>query len=232
MTPARIWWRHARMALPLFVCALTVAATTKVDPWVAQRFFFDASTRRWLGGGQWWANTLLHEGGRWLIRIVVIAAILIAARAFYGDRWSSCRRPALYFILAMALTVGIVGALKATTNVDCPWDLVPFHGPYPYVALFADRPDALPAAKCFPAAHAGTGYALVALYFALLERSRRWALRGLSAGLAVGIIFGLGQQARGAHFVSHDIVSLSVAWLMSLTLYTWGFRARLWPLEK
>jgi membrane-associated PAP2 superfamily phosphatase len=43
----------------------------------------------------------------------------------------------------MVLAIGCVGVLKTVTNVDCPWDLVPFGGKFPLVALFADRADAL-----------------------------------------------------------------------------------------
>jgi membrane-associated PAP2 superfamily phosphatase len=31
--------------------------------------------------------------------------------------------------------------------------------------------------------------------------------------LGLGVIFGLAQQARGAHFLSHDLVSLGICWL-------------------
>jgi membrane-associated PAP2 superfamily phosphatase len=83
-------------------------------------------------------------------------------------------------------------------------------------------------AHCFPAAHASSGYALAALYFLLRERNRRAARLGLALGLGMGVVFGLAQQSRGAHFVSHDIWSAMLVWTVSSLLYTYSFKARLW----
>jgi membrane-associated PAP2 superfamily phosphatase len=135
-------------------------------------------------------------------------------------------------VLAVVLTVGITGFLKTITNVDCPWDLTVFGGRYPYVPLFGDRPDELRPGRCFPAAHAGSGYALMALYFVFRDRSRRLAYLGLSAGLLVGLVFGLAQQSRGAHFVSHDVWSAMLAWFIALTVYALLFRCQLWTVTR
>jgi membrane-associated PAP2 superfamily phosphatase len=141
---------------------------------------------------------------------------------------SDWRRPAAYFVLAVVLTVGITGALKTITNVDCPWDLRAFGGRFPYVSLFGDRPDELRPGRCFPAAHASSGFALMALYFVFRERNQRLAYLGLATGMLVGLVFGLAQQARGAHFLSHDLWSAMLAWFIALTLYAFGFRTQLW----
>jgi membrane-associated PAP2 superfamily phosphatase len=97
------------------------------------------------------------------------------------------------------------------------------------VHLFAARPTELREAQCFPAAHASSGYALMALYFVAYERGPKLARLGLAAGLVLGLVFGIAQQARGAHFVSHDLWSAFLAWIISLTLYVFAFRARLYP---
>jgi membrane-associated PAP2 superfamily phosphatase len=94
--------------------------------------------------------------------------------------------------------------------------------------LFATRPVDLRHAQCFPAAHASSGYSLMALYFVAYERSRKLAIVGLAVGLLLGLVFGIAQQARGAHFVSHDLWSAFLAWILSLTLYAFAFRARLY----
>jgi membrane-associated PAP2 superfamily phosphatase len=117
-------------------------------------------------------------------------------------------------------TVGLVGFLGMITNVDCPWDLQSFGGRFSYVHLFAARPAGLRQAYCFRAAHASSGYALMALYFAACERSR------MALGLGVGVVFGGVQQARGAHFASHDLWSAFLLWVIPLTLYAFAFRAR------
>lgn len=228
-SPAQFWWQAFRMPLLLFVLVAAVLATTNVDIDIARWAFFDSVIHQWRGAGNWWVNDLVHEGGRWLVRAVVAAALLLWAGTFIDRRRARWRRPAGYFVISVILTVGIVGLLKITTNVDCAWDLAAFGGRFPYVHLFADRPDFLPHAKCFPAAHASSGYALMALYFVFLERSRRLALAGLACGILTGLIFGLAQQSRGAHLLSHDVWSAAFAWLIPLSLYAFAFRCRLWP---
>jgi membrane-associated PAP2 superfamily phosphatase len=68
----------------------------------------------------------------------------------------------------------------------------------------------------------------MALYFVAYERNRKLAIVGLAVGLLLGLVFGIAQQARGAHFVSHDLWSAFLAWILSLTLYACAFRARLY----
>jgi membrane-associated PAP2 superfamily phosphatase len=41
----------------------------------------------------------------------------------------------------------------------------------------------------------------------------------LSVGLGLGLLFGFAQQLRGAHFLSHDLWTLGIAWSAALTLY-------------
>jgi membrane-associated PAP2 superfamily phosphatase len=37
--------------------------------------------------------------------------------------------------------------------------------------------------------------------------------------LSVGLIFGISQQLRGAHFISHDLWTLAICWFFSLTIF-------------
>lgn len=221
------WWLAMRWPLAAFVALAASCATTDIDARVARWLFFDVEAGVWRGAHSWWANALLHTGGGWLVRAVVAAVLSIWIATFIAEPLRHCRRAAAYFLTAVLLTVGIVGALKHFTNVDCPWDLSPFGGRFPYVPLFADRPDTLRAAHCFPAAHAGSGYALMALYFVFRDVDRRKARAGLAAAIATGLIFGLAQQSRGAHFLSHDLWSAMIAWSVCSGVYCLGFRGSL-----
>jgi membrane-associated PAP2 superfamily phosphatase len=216
------------MPLALFVLAASVLATTWADVAIAQSFFFDGLHGRWIGAGNWWIEDVIHTGGRWAVRVIVLAAIVLWVATCINRELRTLRRPAAYFIVSVVLSVGIVGLLKSVTNVDCPWDLTLFGGRYPFVHLFSHRPAELRVARCFPAAHASSGYALLALYFAFRERSATLARLGLVLGIGTGLIFGLAQQARGAHFVSHDVWSFFITWMVALTIYAVGFKSRLW----
>jgi membrane-associated PAP2 superfamily phosphatase len=224
----RFWWSHLQVQLAAFVVLAVVFATTPLDVTIARAVFYDAAHAQWIGASSWTINQLLHTGGRWTIRVALALALAFWIATYVERDWRPLRRPAAFFTIAALLSIGIVGLLKTLTNVDCPWDLVPFGGRFPYVELFADRPDALRPAQCFPAAHASSGYALLALYFTFRERHAALAKLGLALGLLTGLTFGLAQQARGAHFVSHDVWSAFLVWLVTLSVYTFAFRARLW----
>jgi membrane-associated PAP2 superfamily phosphatase len=150
---------------------------------------------------------------------VAALALAVWGLSFVLPALHGWRRLAGFIALSMLLATGIVGLLKAITNVDCPWDLAEFGGNHPYIALFADRPDALPRAQCFPGAHSSSGFALLAFYFGLRERSRRLARGALIGAIAVGVAFSIGQEARGAHFLSHDLSSAAIVWFVQLAMY-------------
>src|SRR3546814_5297107 len=93
--------------------------------------------------------------------------------------------------------------MKSWTHVDCPWDLVGFGGTRSYHDLLAALPAHVPHGLCFPAGHARAGYAWVALFFFFGRTRPQWRWKGLAAGLCAGLVFGVSQQLRGAHFASH-----------------------------
>lgn len=215
------WNTHAWTPLALVLPLFFLIEWLDLDRVVAHALFYNPLAGQWLGAGtgDWWAHGLIHDGGRWLARSSAASALALWLASFVSAGARHWRRGAGFVFLAMVASIALVGGLKALTNVDCPWDLAEFGGDRPYLALFADRPDLLPRAQCFPGAHSSSGFALVCFYFVFRDRSRRaarWAL--LAAGL-VWAVFSLGQQARGAHFLSHDLASLAIVWFVQLLLY-------------
>jgi membrane-associated PAP2 superfamily phosphatase len=223
----RFWRAHAARPLAAFAALAALGAFTQADPWVAHTLFFDEAHMRWLGQDSLLVNGVIHTGGRWFIRVLILLALAIWVAAHRVPAARPLQRAAGYLALSMLLSVGAVGLLKMVTNVDCPWDLREFGGVRPFVALLAHRPHGLGAGRCFPAAHASAGYALVAFYFVLREFRRAWRRGALVAASGAGLVFGLAQQARGAHFWSHDLWSAGIVWIIALTVYVYVFDARL-----
>jgi membrane-associated PAP2 superfamily phosphatase len=221
---------HAPLAA--FILLAAIFAMTPLDVAIARAAFFDVPHAHWIGADSWIVNELLHTGGRWAIRALLALALAFWIATCIERDWRALRRPAAFFVISVFLSICVIGLLKTLTNVDCPWDLAPFGGRYPFIELFADRPDALRIGRCFPAAHASSGYALVALYFTFRERHAGLAKIGLAVGLLTGLTFGLAQQARGAHFVSHDLWSAFLVWTVTLSVYSFAFRARLWEFAR
>lgn len=231
MPTAQFYWRHLRAPLGAFVLLAGLLASSTLDITIAHALYFDEARSSWIGATSWWTNELVHRDGTWLMRSVAALSFTLWAATWLRPQLHELRRPALYFFAAIVVSVGLVGLLKTLTNVDCPRDLTEFGGAFPFIHLFGHRPAALRHARCFPAAHASSGYALLALYFVLRERSPLAARLGLASGLLLGLVFGIAQQARGAHFVSHDVWSAMLVWTVSLSLYAFVFKARLWNWE-
>jgi len=226
-TPAQFWWRQLRIPLIVFIVAAITFDLTSFDRDIAHALFY--LDHRWIGARALLTDRIIHNGGQWIVRLLGLALLILWIATFYKKQWRELRRPSAYAFLALLLSIGIVGLLKTVTNIHCPRELSEFGGTLPYVRLTDQRPASARHGQCFPAAHASAGYALMAFWFVFRERDRRLARRGLVTGVIVGLIFGFAQQSRGAHFVSHDIWSAFLVWLICLTLYTAAFGARLWP---
>lgn len=193
------------------------------DLWLADHLY-RLEGSRWVLKDAWLTSSLIHRGGKWLSIGASLLVVLALVRACIDQRWQCYRRPLLFLLLAIALSTGLVSLLKAVTHMDCPWDLSRYGGARSLVGLFDVRPADMPRAACFPGGHSSAGYAWIALYFFALLVRPAWRWRLLTAALLTGTVFGLGQQLRGAHFLSHDLWSLGISWLIAVTLYLLMFR--------
>jgi membrane-associated PAP2 superfamily phosphatase len=80
--------------------------------------------------------------------------------------------------------------------------------------------------NCFPAGHASGGYAWLAFYFLGVYKQSAWRWVGLGFALSIGLIFGVSQQLRGAHFITHDLWTLGICWFFSLLIFKLIFLAK------
>lgn len=177
---------------------------------------YAAQGHAWLMRDSWVTTTLVHQAGKTFAAAAWLAVLLAWLWSLVDRRMARWRRPLGY--LAVTTLVGslAISVLKAGTGMDCPWDLQRYGGAQPFVGLFQVRPEGMPSARCFPAGHASAGYAWVTLYFFFrtVRPQLRWV--GLAAALLVGATFGISQQLRGAHFMSHDLWTLMVCWLIAV----------------
>lgn len=164
-------------------------------------------------------DLVVHRIGRDLSVLAWCAALSAWLRALASEHGRAWRRPLGYLVLSTLLAVTLVAWTKRWSNMDCPWDLLRYGGARPFVGLLQVRPIGLQRGVCFPAAHASAGYAWLALYFFLGVVQPRWRACGLLAGAGLGLLFGLSQQLRGAHFVSHDVWTFAICWATAAGLY-------------
>ena len=209
---------HFIIPFLLFVLIFSSLEFTMLDVRISQHFY-DPLNKEWPLLHHWLTETVLHDWGQ-ILSFGMGTLVLIA---FLLSWFMASLRPfskLLAFLFVASITGPVlIAVLKNTTHIYCPWDLTLFGGDKPYIRLFDYASYPLTVGHCFPAAHAGGGYAFISLYFFLLLVKPEYRYYGLAAGILIGIIFGVTQQMRGAHFLSHDVFSLAVCWFSSLLLF-------------
>jgi membrane-associated PAP2 superfamily phosphatase len=169
----------------------------------------------------WLLENVLHDGARRASWVLVVALCL-------GVWWPvgplaridfSARLQLAATSLAAAFAVSL---LKGFSDTSCPWDLAGFGGAARYVPHWMFIADGGPG-HCFPAGHASSGFAFIGGYFAFRDTDLRLARIWLAAALGAGLLLGLAQQLRGAHFMSHTLWTGWICWLVALML------DQMWP---
>ena len=179
----------------------------------------DLTLAGWYGGATgfaareaWWSKHLLHDGGRWLAAMALLAFTVLAWIGGSGQPLP--RRTRLAWMLAVLAGLVLVPALKRFSHSSCPWDLAAFGGSVPYVphwllAVVDGGPG-----HCFPSGHAVAAFAFLPLYFQWRGPQPALARWILGSVLVVGALFGWAQMARGAHFPSHTLWSAWLCWIV------------------
>lgn len=159
----------------------------------------------------WWMSTVMHTGARnlgWLIFLALLIGVWKPWGQFKhmakADRWGVL----LSFVCAL-LSVALI---KAFSQTSCPWDLQTFGGTAPYVSHWNVWLSDGGGGHCFPAGHASTGFAFIAVYFGLRQAGAPGARKYLLIAVLAGIVLGLSQHMRGAHFMSHTLWTAWLCW--------------------
>lgn len=181
-----------------------------LDVWLAYR----------LGGAEsfslrdtWWLKTVFHEGGRWAAWTVECFLCLFVTWPIGPLRQLPFERR-LQLALSALVATSLVAALKSVNLTSCPWDLQIFGGIARYQSHWTGwQLSDGGAGHCFPAGHASAGFGFVGGWFALRRENRSLAVTWLSAALFFGLVLGLAQQLRGAHFMSHTLWTAWTCWM-------------------
>jgi membrane-associated PAP2 superfamily phosphatase len=144
----------------------------------------------------------------------------LAATKHINMRWLlDYHREFLWIFIAMVISTSAISVLKHLSIHACPWDLLAYGGTLPSIPLFGDLPLGVKPGHCFPGGHASGGFALIAFYFAFRDSLPKLAKFGLLFGLLLGFAMGWGQMMRGAHFMSHNLWTAWIVWMILLGQY-------------
>lgn len=222
MTPAGDRFLRNHLVIPMLAALAASALLMGLQgDFLIADLIYAAQDHAWLLRDSWITTTVVHEAGKTLASAACLVVLLAWVWSLFDRRLAHLRRPLGYLAVTTLLGCAAVSLLKAITAMDCPWDLQRYGGLRPFVGLFEARPGDLGRAACFPAGHASAGYAWVTLYFffAAVRPQLKWV--GLAVALVVGATFGVSQQLRGAHFMSHDLWTLVTCWLVALAGSYW-----------
>ncbi len=216
-------WRFYRLHLviPLVAACLILwmIYILGIDERVT-RLFFDPATQQFPLRNHWFLEVAMHY---WIKYAVIVLGVTVFAAYLLSYRIAALaplRRVLLFLILAMGLSTAAVSSLKSVSPKQCPYDLQTYGGHAPYIALFEKTPEGVKPGKCWPGGHSSTGFCLMAFYFAGLHLHRRCLANwGLFGGLGLGFVLGFGRVMQGAHFLSHQLWTAIICWLVILVLY-------------
>lgn len=219
-------WRFLVFPVVALLSTFLLLDLTGLDLWIAE-LWYQAEGNRWALKDNFWASTVLHNGARSVNQLLILCLLLWFIGQKIKARWWATPDEASRFATRMLglllssvlLSIAVVSLLKRLVPMDCPWDLQLFGGVQPLISLWQHRPAEMPNTQCFPAGHASSGYAWLALYFYFLY-TRPWLRKvGMAVGILAGITLGLVQQARGAHFFSHDIVTALICYVVPAFIF-------------
>lgn len=163
---------------------------------------------------------VLHDKAKQAVIAFAVLSLIGFLASFISSSLAKWRRPLGYTVLAMTVSTGLITPIKKLTQVQCPWSLEQFGGVEHFSPLLGPRAEPVEkAGQCWPGGHAAAGFSLFALFFALRGYKPRLAHWALALALGLGIIFSIGRMLQGAHFLSHNLWTAALCWLVSLGLY-------------
>lgn len=189
---------------------------------------WDLAVVSWLADGagfprrnDFWLQDLLHDQARqWAIAALLAAMVSAVFPWGFLKRLSGWQR--FEAISGTLLALLAVNLIKNYSLTSCPWDLKQFGGTAVYVSHWLWSTGDGGPGRCFPGGHASAGFAFMGLVWPWFHAGTDglnlvgWAL--LIAVLATGLLFGMVQTLRGAHYPSHTLWTAVIC-----TVLTWGW---------
>jgi membrane-associated PAP2 superfamily phosphatase len=192
---------------------------------------WDLLVMQWFGSNQgfalkenWWLSTVMHTRAQ---QLAVVAYVFLLAMVFWplGPFRAASRRQRVASLLAITASLVAVSILKRFSLTSCPWDLSIFGGPASHVSHWSLGVSDGGGGRCFPSGHASSALAFMAASFPALfsqDASRHRHGRALLLLVVLlGVLFGLTQTVRGAHYPSHTLWTAWICWTTGWLTYRW-----------
>ncbi len=204
----------------VFLLGSIICYQSGIDLWLADSIY------RLEGGDgghfplakNYWLSQVLHEGGRALVQAMFFTSLALLLGSWFIDGLKPYRQALVFVVVATAWVTSCVASLKHATTLPCPSALKGFGGERDWTSFWQLFAPDLPTGNCYPAGHASAGYAWLAIAFLAPAGSPKFYLL-LLPGIVLGLSFGIAQQLRGAHFLSHDLATIALSWFLCGSTY-------------
>lgn len=188
------------------------------------RFCHSASGWR---GQDWSLGKTLYEFGKTWRQPALFLGLGGLVFALASPRFTALRkyrRAAIFLPLFLATGPGLIvnACLKDHWARPRPCQIHEFGGVFTFQQPWqpGDPHESIPGTKkpSFPSGHAAMGFFMIAPWFILRAKKRRWAALWLAGGLAFGALIGAARISQGGHFLSDILWSGTVVYLTGLVL--------------
>jgi membrane-associated PAP2 superfamily phosphatase len=167
----------------------------------------------------WLLRSVLHSGLRYLSQVGFVV-LVIAIWKPIGFLRGMLRTDRVGIAFGVALSAATISVIKYFSLTSCPWDLAQFGGSAQYVSHWAwGVADGGPG-RCFPSGHASAGFAFLPLALPALlsaDPARQAVGWRIFCGVVLfGLVCGITQVLRGAHYPSHVLWSGFICWIVAM----------------
>jgi membrane-associated PAP2 superfamily phosphatase/nitrogen-specific signal transduction histidine kinase len=200
--PLRWWVTRAVFPVVTLAAAAVALRRARVDA-EALAPFTDATGSFPLRHDWFFENVLARGGLGFVTACTLVLALGLALRP------RPQARACAYVVACVLVTIALAGLWRRLAEPLVPWDALAFGGARPWAS--ADGFGA-------PSVHAASGFAWMALHFvgASLGTRQRWLWT--APGLLLGLLFTLGEHARGAQMPSDAPWAIALAWCVASAL--------------
>ncbi|MCU1717113.1 phosphatase PAP2 family protein [Pseudomonas sp. 5P_3.1_Bac2] len=211
----RLW-----LSIPLLCMVLLLIVEPAPLDFALAHWFYQPGVG-FIGAKSFVLEDFLHDRAKQAVILFGVLVIVGFIASLFVQRLKPQRLTLGYLVLSLTLSTSMVAPLKVLTAVQCPWNLSEFGATETYSNLLDQRPVTDKPGRCWPGGHASSGFALLALFFALRDRRPRLARGALVFALALGTVFSVGRMLQGAHFLSHNVWTLLIDWTICALCYRW-----------
>lgn len=215
--------RHFVCPTLLFLLLIFLIAWFSLDLKLAD-MIFQGGGNAWILRENWITEDLIHQGGRNLVALLLLTLIGLIASTYLKQDLKQYRTGLWYILVTALISALLVNILKQTTGLDCPWDLSRYGGNKVFLGFFENNYLNQDVGRCFPAGHASAAYAWFGVYYFARRNFPKYQWLCLTCIIITGLIFGIAQQLRGAHFLSHDLWTAWICWITASAAYYLYFK--------